>query len=53
MTSTTCLILASDPSGNYYWPDLTKVTGAARAALQSESGGRNRIGLFLRRQLRL
>ncbi|HEV2173938.1 MAG TPA: hypothetical protein VGR71_10235, partial [Nitrospira sp.] len=25
--------LGQDPSGNYYWPDLTKVTGAARAAL--------------------
>jgi outer membrane receptor protein involved in Fe transport len=23
-----------DPNGNYYWPDLNKVTGAARAALQ-------------------
>src|ERR1700733_12766109 len=26
--------LGQDPSGNYYWPDLNKVTGAARAALQ-------------------
>jgi hypothetical protein len=26
--------LGRDPNGNYYWPDLTKVTGAARAALQ-------------------
>ncbi len=26
--------LGQDPSGNYYWPDLVKVTGAARAALQ-------------------
>jgi outer membrane receptor protein involved in Fe transport len=26
--------LGQDPSGNYYWPDLTKVSGAARAALQ-------------------
>jgi outer membrane receptor protein involved in Fe transport len=26
--------LGKDPAGNYYWPDLTKVTGAARAALQ-------------------
>jgi outer membrane receptor protein involved in Fe transport len=26
--------LGQDPSGNYYWPDLTKVTGAARSALQ-------------------
>ena len=26
--------LGKDPSGSYYWPDLTKVTGAARAALQ-------------------
>src|SRR5215469_9798000 len=26
--------LGRDPAGNYYWPDLTKVTGAARAALQ-------------------
>lgn len=26
--------LGQDPNGNYYWPDLTKVTGAARAALQ-------------------
>lgn len=25
--------LGRDPSGNYYWPDLTKVTGAARSAL--------------------
>lgn len=25
--------LGQDPSGNYYWPDLTKVTGAARSAL--------------------
>ncbi len=25
--------LGKDPSGNYYWPDLTKVTGAARSAL--------------------
>ena len=25
--------LGQDPNGNYYWPDLTKVTGAARAAL--------------------
>jgi hypothetical protein len=26
--------LGKDPAGSYYWPDLTKVTGAARAALQ-------------------
>jgi hypothetical protein len=26
--------LGQDPSGNYYWPDLIKVTGAARSALQ-------------------
>jgi len=26
--------LGRDPAGNYYWPDLNKVTGAARAALQ-------------------
>ena len=26
--------LGQDPSGNYYWPDLKKVTGAARAAMQ-------------------
>lgn len=26
--------LGQDPSGNYYWPDLTKVSGTARAALQ-------------------
>ena len=26
--------LGQDPAGNYYWPDLNKVTGAARAALQ-------------------
>ncbi len=26
--------LGKDPSGNYYWPDLKKVTGAARSALQ-------------------
>ncbi|WP_263366263.1 TonB-dependent receptor [Edaphobacter bradus] len=26
--------LGKDPSGNYYWPDLSKVTGAARSALQ-------------------
>ena len=25
--------IGQDPSGNYYWPDLTKVTGAARSAL--------------------
>ncbi len=25
--------LGKDPAGNYYWPDLTKVTGAARSAL--------------------
>jgi outer membrane receptor protein involved in Fe transport len=25
--------LGQDPSGNYYWPDLVKVTGAARSAL--------------------
>jgi hypothetical protein len=25
--------LGRDPSGNYYWPDLIKVTGAARSAL--------------------
>ena len=25
--------LGQDPNGNYYWPDLTNVTGAARAAL--------------------
>jgi outer membrane receptor protein involved in Fe transport len=25
--------LGQDPSGNYYWPDLTAVTGAARSAL--------------------
>ena len=26
--------IGKDPAGNYYWPDLNKVTGAARAALQ-------------------
>ncbi len=26
--------IGQDPAGNYYWPDLTKVTGAAREALQ-------------------
>lgn len=26
--------LGKDPAGNYYWPDLKKVTGAARSALQ-------------------
>lgn len=26
--------LGKDPAGSYYWPDLTKVTGAARKALQ-------------------
>jgi hypothetical protein len=26
--------LGRDPNGNYYWPDLNRVTGAARAALQ-------------------
>lgn len=26
--------LGKDPAGNYYWPDLTKVTGAARSGLQ-------------------
>lgn len=26
--------LGQDPRGNYYWPDLTRVTGAARSALQ-------------------
>lgn len=26
--------LGKDPAGSYYWPDLTKVTGAARQALQ-------------------
>ncbi len=26
--------LGQDPNGNYYWPDLVKVTGAARSALQ-------------------
>lgn len=25
--------IGRDPGGNYYWPDLTKVTGAARQAL--------------------
>lgn len=25
--------LGQDPNGNYYWPDLVKVTGAARSAL--------------------
>lgn len=25
--------LGKDPAGNYYWPDLKKVTGAARSAL--------------------
>jgi hypothetical protein len=25
--------LGQDPSGNYYWPDLTRVTGSARSAL--------------------
>jgi hypothetical protein len=25
--------IGRDPSGNYYWPDLVKVTGTARAAL--------------------
>jgi hypothetical protein len=25
--------LGQDPNGNYYWPDLAKVTGVARAAL--------------------
>lgn len=25
--------IGQDPSGNYYWPDLVKVTGPARAAL--------------------
>ena len=25
--------IGQDPNGNYYWPDLVKVTGAARAAL--------------------
>lgn len=26
--------LGKDPGGNYYWPDLVKVTGATRSALQ-------------------
>ena len=26
--------VGKDPNGNYYWPDLTKVTGATRSAMQ-------------------
>ena len=46
-------VLGQDSSGNYYWPDLTKVTGAARSALDSQPCGRYRVRLILRWQFRI